>query len=132
MLTSDSEVMTSNSRGKRPARNRATLMLRMFVFATPLLISSATASKADTLYCGQASELAAARQRWAAARQSRVDPGHNERNCRAYGIHFYEAVIARQAASSCADGRDHQRSLDLLDSEIDAFNNLIARQCSNQ
>ena len=44
MLASDSEVMTSSS-----VRNRATLMLLMFVFATLLLISSATASKADTL-----------------------------------------------------------------------------------
>ncbi len=26
--------------------------------------------------------------------------------------------MARQVASSCADGRDHQRSLELLDSEI--------------
>jgi uncharacterized protein with PIN domain len=123
--------MTLDPTGKRPMPNRATVMLRIVAFATPLLISSAPASRAGTSYCGQASELAAARQRWDATRQSHVDRGHHEKNCRAYGIHFYEAVMARQAVSICGDGRNHQRNLDLLDSEIDAFNNLIATQCSN-
>ena len=66
------------------------------------------------------------------ARQSPVDLDRNERNCRAYGIHFYEAVMARQAASLCGDGSSRQRNLDLLNSEIDAFNNLIATQCGSQ
>ena len=35
--------MTPDSRGKGPVPNRATLMLRIFVLATLLLISSATA-----------------------------------------------------------------------------------------
>ena len=43
--------------------------------------------------------------------------------------HFYETVTARQAVSICRDGIDHQRDLALIDSEIDAFNNLIAAQC---
>ena len=42
---------------------------------------------------------------------------------------FYETVTARQAVSICRDGIDHQRDLALIDSEIDAFNNLIAAQC---
>ena len=58
-----------------------------------------------------------------------VDPVQTEKNCRAYGIHFYETVTARQAISICRDGIDHQRDLALIDSEIDAFNNLIAAQC---
>jgi hypothetical protein len=37
-------------------------------------------------------------------------------------------VTARQAASVCENGIDRQRDLDLLDSEIDAFNNLIAQR----
>jgi len=104
-------------------------MLRIVMFAIALLANSATASKAETSYCGQGSELAAARLRWAAARQSRVDPVDSAKNCRAYGILFYEAVTARQAVSICRDGIDHQRKLDLIDSEIDGFNNLIAAQC---
>src|SRR5262245_8539246 len=103
--------------------------LRIAIFAIVLLITPGTASKAGTSYCGQVSDLAAARLRWAAARQSGLDPAQDEQKCRAWGIHFYDAVTARQAASVCADGSDRQRDLDLLDSEIDAFNNLIAVQC---
>ncbi len=50
--------------------------------------------------------------------------------CRAYGTHFYEAVEARQAASLCEDAINRQRNLEVLDAEIDAFNSLIAAQCS--
>jgi hypothetical protein len=105
------------------------LMSRIVVLAIAFLINAATVCEADTSYCGQVSELAAARLRWAAARQSRVDPVQTEKNCRAYGIHFYETVTARQAVSICRDGMDHQRDLALIDSEIDAFNNLIAARC---
>jgi hypothetical protein len=105
------------------------LTLRIAMFAIALLITPGTASKADTPYCGQVSDLAAARLRWAAARQSRLDPAQHEQKCRAWGIHFYDAVTARQAASVCENGIDRQRDLNLLDSEIDAFNNLIAAQC---
>jgi hypothetical protein len=38
-------------------------------------------------------------------------------------------VTARQAASTCKDGISHQPILDVLDAEIDAFNDLIATQC---
>jgi len=105
-------------------------VLRIVIFAIAVLIVPATASKVDASYCGQVSELAAARLRWAATRESRVDPAHNEKSCRALGNHFFEAVEARQAASICDDGIDHQRALDVLDAEIDAFNNLIAAQCN--
>jgi len=94
-----------------------------------LLITPGTTSKANTSYCGQVSDLAAARLRWAAARQSRLGPAQDEQKCRAWGIHFYNAVTVRQAASVCEVGSDRQRDLDLLDSEINAFNNLIAAQC---
>ena len=104
-------------------------MPRIVVFAIALLINAATVCEAETSYCGQVSELAAARFRWAAARQSRIDPVQTEKNCRAYGVHFYETVTTRQAVSICRDGIDHQRDLALVDSEIDAFNNLIAAQC---
>jgi hypothetical protein len=104
-------------------------MLRIVMLSIVLLIDPATPAKAGSSYCGQASELTAARVRWAAARHSRVDPAHGEKNCRAYGLHFYEAVTARQAATLCRDGIDRQRALDLVDMEIDAFNNLIAAQC---
>ena len=42
------------------------------------------------------------------------------------GNQFFEAVTARQAASICHDGIDRQRTLEMLDAEIDVFNNPIA------
>jgi len=107
----------------------ASVIMGIALFVIALLFISPTTSKADALYCAQVSDLAAARLRWAAARQSRVDSGQNEKKCHAYRIHFYDAVTARQVASTCEDGIQRQRDLDLLDSEIDAFNNLIAAQC---
>ena len=41
---------------------------------------------------------------------------------------FLEAVTSRQTASFCNEGIDRQRILELLDSEIDDFNDLIAVQ----
>src|SRR5262245_19250531 len=107
----------------------ASLVLGIALFVIAFLFISPTASKADATNCAQVSELAASRVRWAAARQGRVDSAEAERKCRAYRIHFYDAVTARQAASICEDSINRQRELALLDGEIDAFNNLIAAQC---
>ena len=102
-------------------------LIVMLVIA--LLIGLPTAAEAEASNCGQATEFAAAGVRWAAVRQSRGDTTSNEKSCRAYSIHFYEAVTARQAVSACKDGVSRQPPLDVLDAEIDAFNNLIAAQC---
>jgi len=107
----------------------ASIVLGIALFVIALLFISPTTSKADTLNCAQISDLPAARLRWAAARQSRVDAAQVEKKCRAYRIHFYDVVTARHAASICEDDIHRQRDLDLLDFEIDAFNNLIAAQC---
>jgi hypothetical protein len=40
-------------------------------------------------------------------------------------------VTTRQVASFCREGIDRQRTLELLDFEIEAFNDLIATQCSD-
>ena len=101
-------------------------LIVMLVIA--LLIGPPTAAGAGASNC-QATELAAAQVRWAAVRQSRGDTTNNEKSCRAYSVHFYEAVTARQAVSTCKDGAGRQPPLDVLDAEIDAFNNLIAAQC---
>ena len=39
-------------------------------------------------------------------------------------------MTARQTASFCKDGIDRVRILELIDSEIEAFNDLIATLCS--
>ena len=102
-------------------------LIVMLVIA--FLIGPPTAAGAEASNCGQAAELSAARARWAAVRQRRGDTTSNEKSCRAYSIHFYEAVTVRQAVSACKDGVGRQPPLDVLDAEIDAFNNLIAAQC---
>jgi hypothetical protein len=107
----------------------ASVILGIALFVIALLFISPTASKADASNCAQVADLAAARVRWAAARQGRVDSAEAERKCRAYRIHFYDAVTARQAASICENSINRQRELALLDGEIDAFNKLIAAQC---
>ena len=105
-------------------------MLRIIIFAFALLIDPAITAGAEMPGCSQLSDLSAARVRWAAVRKSRVDPNHSEESCRSYGSNFFEAVTTRQAATFCRDGVDRQRTLELLDTEIEAFNDLIAAQCS--
>jgi hypothetical protein len=43
-----------------------------------------------------------------------------------YAASFYESVALREAAAKCVDG---QRNLAVLDSEINAFNDLLAKKC---
>jgi hypothetical protein len=101
-------------------------MLRLSILAIALLIDSGTAAGAETSGCTQLSNLSTAHVRWGAVRKNYVDPAHNEESCRSYATNFFEAVTARQAASFCKDGIDREQILETLDSEIDAFNDLIA------
>ena len=105
-------------------------MLRIVILAIAILLDPAIAPAADMSGCNQLSHLSSARLRWAAVRKRRADPAHKEENCRSYGSNFFEAVTTRQAASLCGNVIDRHRLLELLDSEIDAFNDLIATQCS--
>jgi hypothetical protein len=105
-------------------------MLRTIVLAFALLSNATIASATDASVCDQLLNMSAARLRWEAVRKSRVDPASSEMSCRSYGANFVEAVTARQAAVTCRDGIDRQRLLELLDPEIDAFNDLIATRCS--
>jgi hypothetical protein len=102
-------------------------VLRIVMFA---IVIAATPSEVDASY-SHIFEFVSARVRSAVAGQSRVDPTHYEESCREYGNQFFEAVKARQATSIREDGIDRQRALEVLDAEIDGFNNLIASQCSS-
>ena len=84
------------------ARSTCTAML-----AIALVIGPVTAS-ADTSYCGQAPELAAARLRWVEARKSRIHPTDNDEHS-VPTAYFYQASSARLAASFCTDGIDRER-----------------------
>jgi hypothetical protein len=103
-------------------------MLRLSILALALLIGLAITARADTSGCTQVSNLSTARVRWATLRHD-VDPAYNEENCRWYATSFFEAVTARQAASFCKEGIDRERTLQSLDSDINAFNHLIGTFC---
>jgi hypothetical protein len=105
-------------------------MLRIIIVAVGLLIARAITAGAGTSGCSQLSDLSAARLRWAAVRKSNVDPDHSNESCRSFRSNLFEAVTTRQVASFCADGADRRRTLALLDTDIEAFNDLIATQCS--
>ena len=105
-------------------------MLRIVILAIALLALPATTSEADAS-CGQAFDIAAARGRWAATRKVNANSAQKADMCRAYGKQLFEAAQVRQATSVCQDGIKRQRDLDILDAQIDAFNNLIASQCSD-
>jgi hypothetical protein len=105
-----------------------TRMRRVALLVFVIFIGSAQA-KADSSNC--VSDFAARRLRLAMAHQHHGDaPTNSKANCRVYGISFYEAVVARQAAATCGQGTERQRILDALDSEINVFNGLIAAQCA--
>jgi hypothetical protein len=104
-------------------------MLRTVVLAVALLSVAATTAAPDASVCGLLSDLVTARLRWEIVRKGRVDPADHEMSCRVYDASFIEAVTARQAASHCKSGIELQRTLELLDSEINAFNELIAVRC---
>jgi hypothetical protein len=105
-------------------------MLRIIILAAALLIDPAITAGAEKSGCSQLPNLSAARLHWAVVRKSRADPDHSEESCRSYGSSFFEAATMRQAASFCKDGVDRQRTLELLDAEIETFNDLIATQCT--
>jgi hypothetical protein len=105
-------------------------MLRIFILAFAFLIDPGITAGAGMSGCSQLPDLSAARLRWATVRKKPVNPAHNEESCRAYGTNFFEAVTTREGASFCKDSIDRQRTLELLDAEIEAFNDVIATQCS--
>ena len=105
-----------------------TIVQRCFLFAVAI---SACASTTSAAYadCNQVPDVATARVRWADARQRSFGSAHDEKSCRANSSLFLEAVNTRQVASICEEGAKRQHDLDMLDAEINAFNDLIAAQC---
>src|SRR5262249_22039099 len=76
--------------------------------------------------CTSIKDTYASRSRWELLRSQPAKAAEKEKICRAYAASFYESVTLRQAAARCADG---ERNLAVLDSEINAFNDLLATKC---
>jgi hypothetical protein len=94
-------------------------------------VISASAIPAVALECTSSSNIAASRARWATVRSQPANAADNEAKCRSYAASFYESVTLRQAAATCGRDTDREQNLAVLDSEIDAFNNLLATKCSS-
>jgi hypothetical protein len=103
--------------------------LRTLTCGGLILTFFASASDLEAGYCGRAFDFQAARIRWAGVRQSGPGSENPDQICRAYGSQFYEAVQARQEVLQCEVGGARQRDIEILDGEIEAFNNLIATRC---
>ena len=72
--------------------------------------------------------IATFRTQWATLRSQPASATDKEKTCRAYAASFYQSVTRRQAAA----GRgDDERYLALLDSAINALNDLLATKCSS-
>jgi hypothetical protein len=78
--------------------------------------------------CTSNKDIDASRTRWATLRSQPANAADSEKTCRAYAASFYETVKLRQAAAGCVD---RERNLAVLDSEINAFNDLLAKKCGS-
>ena len=81
--------------------------------------------------CDQVPDLTVTRIRSAQAPQRRIGLAHDEASCRESSLLFWKAVNARHAASICEEGAKRQLDLEVLDTEINALNDLIAVQCGS-
>ena len=101
-------------------------MTRLAVLLASVAINASTIP-AVAGECTSTRDIAASRARWTMVRGAPA--GSVDRICRAYAASFYESVTMRQAAATCSHDIDRERVLAVLDSEIDAFNDLLATKC---
>jgi hypothetical protein len=126
-------MMSSRSPSAWPARTRSPrglvlLLAALATFSTCLTNKFAT-MPAFASQCPSASQTAASRTRWAAVRKQLVTATDHDMACRIFAASFYESALARQAAVACAHAADLDPDVSALDSEINAFNDLLAAKC---
>ena len=102
-------------------------MRRILVRVAFAVINASTAPSVAA-ECTANKDVDASRTHWTTLRSQPVKAADKELKCRAYAASFYESVALRQAAAKCVDG---ERTLAVLDSEINAFNDLLATKCGS-
>jgi hypothetical protein len=103
-----------------------------FLLAAFLLVFFATpVMAAKVSYCAQAHDSAEARLKWALERQRNAIPPQKDDSCRGYRTEFYEAAVTRRNVTHCEQDDMRQSALEVIDAEINAFNDLIATHCSD-
>ena len=103
-------------------------MMKLTVLLASALINASTIPVLAS-ECASARNVDAARAHWATVRTQPAKTADNQTTCRAYAASFYESVTLRQATALCNRDMNQARNLVVLDSEIDAFNNLLATKC---
>jgi hypothetical protein len=101
-------------------------MRRIIVLIASVAINASTLPTVAA-ECTSNKDIDASRTRWATLRSQPANAPDNK-ICRAYAASFYESVTLRQAAAGCVD---RERNLAVLDSEINAFNDLLATKCGS-
>lgn len=105
-------------------------MTRTAIVVFVLSLSTLQAMSASN--CDLALKAAASHLRLAHITQDKVDYSTNDEKCRAFTEQFVEAVTARQAASTCQESVGRQRALEILDGQIQTFNDRLAEQSCSQ
>lgn len=105
-------------------------MIRFAIFFIALAINVST-SPALASQCASSKEIGASLARWAAIRRQFVNATDHQMACRVFAASFYESVATRQAAAICVHDADRNPDISAINSEIDAFNNLLAAKCGS-
>jgi hypothetical protein len=105
-------------------------MMRLAILLASVAISASTIPSVAS-ECASSRDIEISRARWAAVRTQPAKTADNQTTCRAYATSFYESVKLRQETTLCTRDMDQARNLTILDSEIDAFNNLLATRCGS-
>ena len=100
------------------------MIIRLAILLTSATISASTVP-AVASPCTSPTATAATRTHWAAVRRQFSQAADREAACRAYAASFYDSVTTRKAATGCTGDAD----ITALDSEINAFNELLAARC---
>jgi hypothetical protein len=103
-------------------------MMRLAVLLASVAINASTIPSVAS-ECASSRDIDVSRARWAAVRTQPTRTADNQATCRTYAASFYESVKLRQETALCTRDTDQARNLTILDSEIDAFNNLLATRC---
>jgi hypothetical protein len=100
------------------------MMIRLAILLTSATINASTVPAAAA-QCASPTAIATVRTHWAAVRSQLDKATDHEAACRAYAASFYQSVTTRQAAAGCTGDAD----ITALDTDINAFNDLLATRC---
>jgi|ERR1700757_2250463 hypothetical protein len=106
-------------------------MIRPAILFAMLAINVSTTPPTLASQCASPSEIAATLTRWAAARRQFVQASNHDMACRALATTFYESVATRQATAACIHDAGGKAEINALDSEVDAFNDLLSSKCGS-